>query len=179
MMKKKTIAKKKKTETRGRTKIEVDEDSLLIEIVLWRRSYLEKLRKFRNSDRKIYYLDETWVNEGHAMTKVWQDCNIQTRRQAFLKGFSPGLKTPSERGRRLIITHIGISEYSQEFRNAKNRTVFESQRTGDCHEDMHSGVSETWFSFILSFTQPGAVVMNNAPYHSRRTEKLPTSTRRK
>ncbi|KAJ8977112.1 hypothetical protein NQ317_005240 [Molorchus minor] len=83
--------------------------SLLIEkneIVLWRRSYLEKLKQFRNSNRKIYYLDETWVNEGHTVTKVWQDCNIQTRRQAFLEGFSPGYMYSDKR------SHLCVACYS-------------------------------------------------------------------
>ncbi|KAJ8982305.1 hypothetical protein NQ317_001165 [Molorchus minor] len=118
--------------------------SLIIEeneIVLWRRSYLEK-----------------------------------TRRQAFLEGFSPGFKAPSGRGRRLITTHIGSDSGFLE--NGLN--VFESRRTGDYHEDMNSAVFEIWFSFILSSIELGAVVvMDNASYHSQRTEKLPTSAWKK
>ncbi|KAJ8972519.1 hypothetical protein NQ317_007336 [Molorchus minor] len=45
----KTSAKKKKTETRGRKKIVVDQD---------------------NSNRKIYYLDKTWVNEGRTISDI-------------------------------------------------------------------------------------------------------------
>lgn len=34
------------------------------EIVLRRRKYLEAIRKLRGEGKKIYYTDETWVNEG-------------------------------------------------------------------------------------------------------------------
>ncbi|KAJ8975237.1 hypothetical protein NQ317_007357 [Molorchus minor] len=91
-------------------------------------------------------------------------------------GFSPGLKAPSRSGRRLIITHSGSD--SGFFENGLN--VFESRRTGDYHKDMDSAVFITWFSSILSSKEPGEIVMiDNAPYHSRRTEKLPTLACRK
>lgn len=77
------------------------------DIILWRRDYLKKVREFRREGKKLYYLDETWLNEGHTVNTVWQDNNITNRRQAFLDGFSTGLKAPSGKGRRLIITHIG------------------------------------------------------------------------
>lgn len=34
------------------------------EIVLWRVKYLHEIKKLRNEGKKIYYLDETWLNEG-------------------------------------------------------------------------------------------------------------------
>lgn len=34
------------------------------EIVRWRFNYLRNILKFREEGRKIYYMDETWVNEG-------------------------------------------------------------------------------------------------------------------
>ncbi|CAK1595314.1 unnamed protein product [Parnassius mnemosyne] len=35
--------------------------------------------------RPIYYLDETWVNAGHTVGKVWEDTTVQSRKQAFLE----------------------------------------------------------------------------------------------
>ncbi|KAK9707615.1 hypothetical protein QE152_g27727 [Popillia japonica] len=35
------------------------------DIILWRRRYLNSIRKFRSEGRKIYYLYETWINAGH------------------------------------------------------------------------------------------------------------------
>lgn len=34
------------------------------DIVRWRRNYLLKILKMREDGRKIYYTDETWLNEG-------------------------------------------------------------------------------------------------------------------
>lgn len=34
------------------------------EIIVWRVKYLQQIRKLRAEGRKIYYLDETWLNEG-------------------------------------------------------------------------------------------------------------------
>lgn len=56
------------------------------EIVLWRRDYLIKIKSFREQNRKIYYLDETWVNAGHTTSNVWVDETITTSRKAFLEG---------------------------------------------------------------------------------------------
>ncbi|XP_072400852.1 uncharacterized protein [Diabrotica undecimpunctata] len=45
---------------------------------------------------------------------------------------------------------------------------------------MNSDVFEKWFSSILTLVDPGSVIiMDNAPYHSRRMEKIPTSASRK
>ncbi|XP_072401073.1 uncharacterized protein [Diabrotica undecimpunctata] len=113
---------------------------------------------------------------GHTKSKVWQDLNIKSARQAFIEGLSTGLKAPSGKGRRLIITHIGSdSGFLQDGLN-----VFTSIKTGDYHGDMNSDVFEKWFSYILTLVDPGSVIiMDNAPYHSRRMEKIPTSASRK
>ena len=146
------------------------------EIVLWRRKFLEQIEEHRRAGRKIYYTDETWLNEGHTKSKVWQDLNITNLRQAFLDGFSTGLKAPSGKGRRLIITHIG----SDSGFLIGGLNVFESRKTGDYHEDMNAEVFEKWFSSILELIEPGSViVMDNASYHSRRVESTPTSLWRK
>lgn len=34
------------------------------DIVLWRRKYLHKIKKYREENRRIFYMDETWVNAG-------------------------------------------------------------------------------------------------------------------
>lgn len=80
-----------KFEKRGRKSLLIDRD----EITIWRRDYLKKIRAFRRENKKIYYLDETWVNAGHTRSKVWVDTRVTTSRQAFLDGLSTGLKNPS------------------------------------------------------------------------------------
>lgn len=146
------------------------------EIVLWRRKFLTEIRDHRLKGKEIYYTDETWLNEGHTRSKVWQDLNITSSRQAFIDGYSTGLKSPSGKGRRLIITHIGSNSGFLD----GGLNVFESRKTGDYHEDMNAEVFEKWFASVLERVEPGSViVIDNAPYHSRRVEKLPTSAWRK
>lgn len=153
--------------------------SLLVEkdeIICWRRRYLRAVRKYRRDNVNIYYLDETWLNEGYTVGKIWQDKNITSSRQAFLEGWSTGIKAPSGKGKRLIITHIG----------SKNGFVkggllaFQSKKTGDYHEDMNADVFEEYFGQMLDLIPPQSViVMDNATYHSRKLEKVPTSSWRK
>ncbi|KAJ8913791.1 hypothetical protein NQ315_002697 [Exocentrus adspersus] len=78
-----------------------------ISLAHWRQNYLRQIRTYRDEGRPIYYLDETWLNEGHTKQTIWQDTTIRSKRQAFIEGLSTGLKNPSGKGRRLIISHIG------------------------------------------------------------------------
>jgi transposase len=157
----------------------VNRKSLLIEkdeIICWRRNYLRSIRDFRKENRKIYYLDETWLNEGYTVGKMWHDKNITSSRQAYLNGLSVGIKPPSGKGKRLIITHIG----SRDGFLKEGLLAFESVRTGDYHEDMNADVFEDYFSQMINFIPPGSViVLDNAPYHSRRDEQLPTTAWKK
>lgn len=36
------------------------------DIILWRRSYLRKIKEYKGENKMIYCLDKTWVNEGHS-----------------------------------------------------------------------------------------------------------------
>lgn len=146
------------------------------EIIIWRRKYLKEMAAFRREGRKIYYTDETWLNEGHTVSKIWQDLNVKSKHQAFVDGLSTGLKAPSGKGKRLIITHIGSDSGMVE----GGLNAFVSKKTGDYHEEMDAEHYEKWFSDILLKIEPGSViVMDNAPYHSRRVEQLPTTQWRK
>jgi len=63
------------------------------DIVLWRRKYLEDIRRYRNEGRTIYYLQETWINAGQYSSKdLWADIE------------------PSGEGKRIIVVHIGSVE---------------------------------------------------------------------
>lgn len=177
-----TISRKKLWETLKEMNFRWEKQnrkSLLIEkdeIICWRRTYLREVKKFRGENKNIYYLDETWVNEGYTVEKVWQDKNILCSRQAFLEGWSTGLKPPSGKGKRLIITHIGSVDGFVE----GGLLMFQSNHTGDYHEDMNGDVFEEYFEQMLDLIPPNSViVMDNASYHSRKIEKIPTNSWRK
>lgn len=143
------------------------------DIVLWRRKYLKQIQEYRNQNRRIYYMDETWINAGHTNSKSWTDTTITSKRQAFLDGLSIGLPVPTSKGKRLIIVHIG----SEEGFVKDCEWVFESKKSGDYHDSMNADNFEKWFEGILpKLGENSVVVMDNAPYHSRRQEKIPNSS---
>lgn len=55
--------------------------------------------------------------------------------------------------------------------------IFEAKKSeGDYHSEMDSHNFEKWFDRILpKLEEHSIVVIDNAPYHSRRKEKIPTS----
>lgn len=150
--------------------------SLLIEIeeiILWGRQYLENIKAYRQEGYKIYYTDETWINARHTTTKVWKDKTLQSAKQVFLSGLSAGNKNPSGKGKRIIVTHIGSENGLVE----NCGWVFESNKSGDYHKEMNSKSFEAWFGKTLKYLEGGAVIiLDNAPYHSCKIEKIPTSS---
>lgn len=146
------------------------------EIVAWRRRFLRQIKKYRQEGRKLYFLDETWVNAGHTVSKVWKDSTILTPRQAFVNGLTTGLKDPSGKGSRLIVLHIGSDDGFVE----NGLLLFQSKKTGDYHEEMTADVFEDWFREILGRLDDNAViVLDNASYHSRKIEKTPNTRTKK
>ncbi|KAL4152979.1 hypothetical protein QTP88_000812 [Uroleucon formosanum] len=127
-------------------------NSALIEredIVLWRTKYIEDIRKYRSQGRTIYYLDETWVNAGDCNERIWQDNTVTSHREAFVseEGFVDG----------------GL-------------LVFESKKgSADYHEEMNGDVFFDWLKGVIPLLKDNSViVMDNAPYHSTKSEKCPT-----
>lgn len=152
--------------------------ALLLErsdIIAMRHAFLRKIRKFRNEGRKIVYVDETWVNVGHTVSKAWRDTSIKTPKQAALAGLSTGLKAPTARGPRFVIVHAGGNHGFVP--NAK--LVFLAKKnSADYHDEMDSDRFEEWFKTqLLPNVEEGTVVvLDNASYHSRKQEKVPTSS---
>ncbi|XP_072392227.1 uncharacterized protein [Diabrotica undecimpunctata] len=157
---------------RSRKSILIDKE----EIVAWRRIYLRSIRDYRLSKRKIYYLDETWINAGHTVSKIWHDTTVTTPRQAFIEGLSTGLRAPSGKGQRLIVAHIGSDTGFLQ----NSALIFVSKKTGDYHEDMDATCFERWFENVLQRIEPNSVVvLDNASYHSRLVERIPNMSDRK
>lgn len=116
------------------------------------------------------------MNAGHTVNKVWKDTAILTSRQAFIQGLTTGLKDPSGKRSHLIVLHIGSENGFVE----DGLLCFESKKTGDYHEEMTGDVFEAWFAQILGrLDEHSVVVMDNASYHSRKTEKVPNSGTKK
>ena len=121
-------------------------------------------------------MDETWVNEGITRNKVWEDKTIVSAKDAFLKGLTTGLKNPRGKGKRLIVVHIGSDKGFVD----NGLLVFQSHSTKDYHEEMTGERFHEWFAKILPNLEPGSIiVLDNAPYHSVKSEKLPTQAWKK
>lgn len=163
-----------KHEKRSRNSLLIDRD----DITDWRNRYLRDVERYRAEGRKIFYLDETWVTAGHTRSIVWTDTVVQKRGRLFARanGLTTGLKQPSGKGQRLIVTHIGSEDGFVD----GCLDVFRGQKTGDYHEEMDGNRFEGWFNDVLQKLPAGSViVLDNAPYHSRREEKLPTTAWKK
>ena len=119
-------------------------------IVLWRHNYLIKLSQYRAEGRHIYYLGETWV-----------DSSIST-----------STPEPTGTGNQLVALHIG----SVDGFVPGGFLCFKSEKTPKGpHDKMNGNTFLEWFQGILPSLKEGAViVMDNAPYHSVKTEHCPT-----
>lgn len=150
-------------------------NALLIEathIVQSRRRYLRQIAELRRQGRAVFFTDETWVNAGHRRSRVWIDGTVQSTYEARRSGLSTGLRNPSGKGGRLIVTYC-VSEHGFVEGTAE---VFQAKKSsGNYHEEMNGDHYEKWFSQkLLPLLPPGiVVVMDNAPYHSVKQEKVP------
>ena len=142
------------------------------DIIEWRHRYLRKIRKHRADNRNLVYTDETWCNAGHTMPKKWKDTTIASRKDAFLKGLTTGLKEPSGKGERLIVTHAG----NRDGFIPGAELIFRAKKgDGDYHSEMNSDVYEKWFKTQLLPNIPpnSVIILDNASYHSAMVELLP------
>lgn len=114
------------------------------------------------------------MNAGDVSAKVWIDKTIKSKRDAFIRGLSTGPPDPTWKGKRLIVLHIGSAVGFV----PNGLLCFESKKnTGDYHDEMNGTTFLEWFEKILPSPEDNAViVMDNAPYHSVKLEKVPNTT---
>ena len=155
--------------TEGNTKLMMERN----EIVAWRGRYLRQIRSAREAGKPIVYLDETWVNAHHTVSRKWYD-----RGQAL--GAQQPSEAPSGKGQRLIILHAGSKDG---FLQNCELVFVGNTKSHDYHDEMNAKhFTEWWTEKLLPNQPPGAViVMDNAPYHTVKTDasRCPTSSSRK
>ncbi|XP_072143629.1 uncharacterized protein [Dermacentor andersoni] len=112
-------------------------NSLLIDrddIAEWRNRYLRDVERYRAEGQKIFFPDETWVMAGHNRSIVCTDTVVQRRGHLYPRanGLSTGLKQPSGKRQRRIVTHIGSEDGFVD----SCLDVFRGQETGDYHKEI-------------------------------------------
>lgn len=138
-------------------------------IVSLRQEYLRKIKEYRDANKNIIYLDETWFDTHDVVKYGWVD-NSQ----------NCSLKAPCSRGKRIIILHAG-----NENGFVPNALLLSAKNIKNCcadyHEDMTSSLFETWFKdqLIPNIPPNSVIVMDNASYHSRLFNKIPNQNSKK
>lgn len=135
-------------------------------ICKWRYDYLMAIEKYRQEERNIYYLDETWYDTHDIVRKGWNDNSDRCK-----------LDVPPSRGKRVIILHCGSANGWVEgaaLLSAKNIKTCSL----DYHQDMSATLFENWFenTLIPKLEANSVIVLDNAPYHSRLENKIPNSS---
>jgi len=116
-------------------------------LLVWRQNYIYDIRKYREEGRTVYYLDETWVNAG----------------------LKTGATNPTGTGKRLIVLHIGSHKG---FLEGGLLCFLSKKNSGNYHDEINGDHFHEWFqSIIPRLEQNLVIVMDNAPYHSVKTEK--------
>ena len=84
-----------------------------------------------------------------------------------------GVRKPSGKGNRLIILHAGGENG---WVNSADLVFQSKTATGDYHDEMTAVHFEEWFhdSLLPNLQSNSLIVMDNAPYHSRKLESVPT-----
>ncbi|KAF0749684.1 DDE 3 domain-containing protein, partial [Aphis craccivora] len=164
------------TPTLDKILVSVNEDNGLPNFSRTSLFRLLKSMDFRRG-RPIYYLDETWVNAEDVNSKVWVDKTVTSARVASSEGLSTGVINPTGKGKRLIVSHIS----SEDGFVPGGLLCFESKKnTHDYHDEMNGDSFRDWLEGVLPKLKDNAViVMDNAPYHSVKIEKCPTTNWRK
>ena len=120
-----------------------------------RARYLRKIRKMREDNYDIYFLDESYINAHHTVQKEWQS---EKKKRDI----------PTGKGERIIIAHIGNLDQGL----VDNcQLIFKSKskdENGDYHKDMNSNEFDSWMcnTVVPALNKQSCIVMDNASYHN-------------
>jgi hypothetical protein len=131
------------------------------DILNWRSHYITTSR-MRRDGKELFHLDESWVDSNPTFNRCWQK-----------KGDVQGIMATGNASNRLIIVHIA----SEKGFLAGELLIYKAGAdTGDYHGQINAENFEKWMSSqVLPNLLPGSiVVMDNAPYHGKQVDKLPS-----
>lgn len=151
-----------------------DGRKLLLErsdIVAARTVFLRTMQQIRQAGTsRIYYLDETFVNQNHARAMCWK-----------MSDGHGGLKVPVGKGGRIIVLHVGSAETGF---IPQSKLIFKASKaknSEDYHSEMTYVIFRRWFKEqLLPYIPPcSVIVMDNASIHSVQVNKAPTTNSKK
>ncbi|XP_048482148.1 uncharacterized protein LOC125489667 [Plutella xylostella] len=133
------------------------------DITAWRARYLRRMRennKLGPNKKPVTYLDETWIHSHYTVKKCLQNSSDAT------------LMKNTNAGQCWILVHAG-GEYG--FVPGAELLYKCKNKTGDYQNEMDTNFFVKWLSEKLLPNLPpnGLVVIDNAPYHSTQSEKIP------
>ncbi|RCN46587.1 hypothetical protein ANCCAN_07447 [Ancylostoma caninum] len=150
------------------------------DIVAKRAVYLRKIAEARNGGDCLIYIDETWIFDKMSKKRGWNDNSIPRFAPAsVLQKYSCGKTAGKNKGRRAtVISALGRDGV------VPNCTKIVVSGTGGIEEDHHGDMDHHMFERWLRDSIPHmirfaegrrvTVIMDNAPYHTRQLEKIPT-----
>ncbi|RCN50393.1 hypothetical protein ANCCAN_03621 [Ancylostoma caninum] len=150
------------------------------DIVSKREVYLRKIAEARNRGDCLIFIDETWVFDKMVKKRGWNDNNIPRFAPAsMLEKYSCGRTAGKNKGRRAIVIAAlgedGVVPNCTKIIVSKNRSMDD-----DSDGDMDHLLFEAWLRDSIPHMVSWAngrqvtVVMDNAAYHSRQLEKVPS-----
>ena len=148
--------------SQGRRKVIIER----YDIVDLRCRYLKKIHEYREKNMNIVYIDETWIDTSYTAKYCWQS---KDERGALL---------PISRGQRLIVVHGGGCTG---FAPGDLLVWKATSSTGEYHSEMNGQNFQKWFceKLLENISVKSVIVMDNASYHSCKSEKCPNSSTRK
>lgn len=142
------------------------------DIVAHRTEYLRLIEKNRNCSpstrRQEVYIDETWVNQNECVQRCWT-----------VADGSVGPKLKTGKGSRFIVVHAGSEEGFVQGALMLFRSKFGAK--GDYHDSMDHEKFKRWFEeqLLPNINERSLIIMDNASYHSKIENKIPTCSNRK
>ncbi|EYC05442.1 hypothetical protein Y032_0082g1585 [Ancylostoma ceylanicum] len=143
-----------------------------------RAAYLSTIGEAGSQGSCLVFIGETWVFDRMTKKRGWNDNYIPRFAPAsVMEEFSCGKAAAKDKGRRAIV----ISAITDEGVVPDCTMVIISGRNSveqDYRRDMNHSMFEGWLRECIPLMQdvaagrPVAVVMDNAPYHSRQLEKV-------
>ncbi|CAJ0608321.1 unnamed protein product [Cylicocyclus nassatus] len=153
-------------------------------IVRKRTAYLDAIERARSENHCLVFMDETWVFDCMSSKRGWNDTSIpRFAPAATMQEFSCGGRTMAKnKGRRAIVISDHLTDECVV--PGSTKVIVSGRRSvdDDYHRDMNAEIFEEWLRetvpHMVSVANGRCVslVMDNASYHSRQLQKIPTKS---